>query len=117
MTKTKNKTKRTATLKLSPIKIYSKAIDTYLEDEGFYKTWERVVRNVRFLKLKYFLRENKKGTRMLRWFEALGNEDKLTVIDNMVGPFLDANTIAGKNPGDNAMRTRTLKLLGCPTLQ
>ena len=117
MTKTKNKTKRTATLKLSPIKIHSKAIDTYLEDEGFYKTLERVVKNVRFLKLKYFLRENKKGTRMLRWFEALGNEDKLIVIDNMVGPFLDANTIGGKNPGDNAMRTRTLKLLGCPTLQ
>jgi hypothetical protein len=102
---------------LSPIELYNKELKSYLQDEGFFERWDKLLKNVRFLKIKFFLREHKKGTRMRRWFMALKPKDQRIAIDNSMSPFLDANTINGKSLGEEAMRSRTLKLLGCPNLQ
>jgi hypothetical protein len=111
------KTKRKAVRKLSPIELYNKELKSYLQDEGFFERWDKLLKNVRFLKIKFFLREYKKGTRMRRWFMALKPKDQRIAIDNSMSPFLDANTISGKSLGEEALRSRTLKLLGCPNLQ
>ena len=116
MPKTKTKAKRkTKQPKLTPMEEYRQKVNEILKD--FLPRLEEVDKEIRFLKCLYFVKEYKSGTRIRKWLYSLKPKDRLNVINNMVGPFFDNQTVMGRNPGDQVLRERTLKLLGCPALQ
>lgn len=115
-TQSKRKTGKTKQPKLTPIQEYQQNVKKLLHKE-FIPALQEADKSVRFLKCLYFVKAYRKDSKMRKWLYSLKPTDRLIAVNNMIGPFLDHQTIIGKNPGDVAARTRTLKLLGCPALQ
>ena len=115
MPKTQTKTKRKT--KATPFDDYRKMLVEYLKNEKFPEKLDVINENIRFLKTLYFIRTYRKGSKMHQWFKSLKGEDRVIAIDNLCSPYFDVRTCFGKNPGDQVLRERTLKLLGCPALQ
>jgi hypothetical protein len=91
---------------------YKKEIDTILDE--LLPKMASPLNNIRYLKMLYFVKSYKKTSKVYRWYKRLKGKDQLVVIDNMVAPYFDMETVLGKNPGDIEVRRAKLQELGCP---